>query len=107
MIGLVILGGLALMLLIPAVSALLSIYNAFWAAKIWALLVVPVFHFPPLPLAGAVGLALTMAALRQLPRPPTDKDESLATVFIREVVIGLLIGPCIYLVALIAGRVLL
>lgn len=107
MTGLAVVGGCALVLLIPLLSALLSIYNAYWAAKVWAILVVPVFHWAPLPLAGAVGVALVIGALRPQRSEPTEEDKSATERILGALGRSLLTGPLIFAVAWVVGRILL
>lgn len=88
---------------IIALSAGASIWAAWWAVKIWALLVVPTMHLPPLPIGAAIGFALVFSAMRPKDTSSNEKEsagERLAT----SMASAIIAPPLIYGVALLVSK---
>lgn len=107
MTGLAILGGLVVIVFMPVLEALASVYSAYWAIKIWDLLVVPAFGWPTLPMAGVVGIVLAYGVLRPTRPALEDKDKSVWEGLGSSLFIMAFLGPLTYLIALVVARIVL
>lgn len=93
------------LVLLFAWSAAISIWNAWWASKVWAILVVPSLHLPPLPMAAAVGFAFVFAILRHNnPGEGTSEEESRFMRVWKVLAPSLIGAPMIYVVAKIVAH---
>lgn len=101
----VVIGMLAILVLW---SAAISIWNAWWATNVWAILVVPSLHWPALPMAAAIGFSFVFAIFRHGNTDDGTKEEDSNALKLWKAFAPSLVGaPLIWFVAKIVAHFVL